>query len=284
VHDLLASPSACRAQPDCPLNGRNADVTICPFGFWGFRNLIEEPLAQVTATRDDEIPPEMKRGTFSQSVIIPFEQAKGLRVGAGAFPFPEAVDHGQEMAALLGSGLQWETDRDKVVQLLYDQHGHHVFYFYCHGVTGSEFAIQVGPEGALHNLISQASLDLDRFHWAEAGNPQPLVVLIACESAAARPETMHGLIGFLRNAMASGVLGSEITIDTGLGRTWGYRFMSALVTGQSVGECFLQLRHDMLRRYNPLGLAFSMYAPASLHICSDPSGKGSCARYHGAAL
>ena len=280
VHDLLPSPSACRAQSDCPLNGRHADVTICPFGFWGFRNLIEEPLAQVTATGDDEVPEEMKRGTFSQSVIIPYEQAEGLRVGAGAFPFPRAGDHQQEMAKLLGDGLRWETDREKVVKLLYDEQGHHVFYFYCHGVAGSEFAIQVGPEGALHNLISQASLDLDKFHWAERGNPQPLVVLIACESSAARPETMHGLIGFLRNAMASGVLGSEITIDTGLGRAWGYRFMSSLVTGQSVGECFLQLRHELLRRYNPLGLAFSMYAPASLHICGDPTGNGACARYH----
>jgi hypothetical protein len=284
VNDLLDDPATCRAQSNCPLSGRNADVTICPFGFWGFRNQIEEPLAQVSPAADGEMPREMKNGAYSQSSVIPFTRASGLRIGAGAFPFEHIVDHATELEKLLGSSLTWEIERDKVVQLLYDEHGHHVFYFYCHGVEGKEFSIQVGPAGDLHNLISQASLDLDRFHWAESGNPQPLVVLIACESTAARPETMHGLVGFLRNAMASGVIGSEITIHTSLGRLWGFRLMSALVKGTSVGECFLQLRHELLRRYNPLGLAFSVYAPAALHICHDADGKGACARYHRAPV
>ena len=130
------------------------------------------PLAQVdvTASADDRIPPELRQASFSQSTLIPYMPATGLRVAAGAFPFPQVSDHQQELGKLLGNALSWETDRDKVIKLLYSDQGHHIFYFYCHGVAGSEFAIQVGPAGALHNLISPASLQLDRFHWAEGGN------------------------------------------------------------------------------------------------------------------
>lgn len=279
TRDMLSDPAGCRAQSRCPLKGRNADVTVCPFGFWGFRNEIEEPLGQVRPAAENEIPEEMRRDSFSQTSIISLDDEAEVRVGAGAFPFADEPVHRQEIERLVGAGLLWETHREKVMRMLYDQKGHHLVYFYCHGVVEREFSIQVGPVGA-QNLISQASLDLDQFHWARDGNPSPLVILIACESSAARPETMHGLLGLLRNAMASGVCGAEIAIHTDLGRWWGSALVEKLLAGRSAGEVYLALRRELLRRCSPLGLVFSLYAPASLHICEDPDGDGRCARHH----
>ena len=105
-------------------------------------------------------------------------------------------------------------------------------------------------------------------------------MLVACDSLAMRPEIMSGFFGKLKRVQASGVIGSEITIGKPLGREWGHGLIAALVDGVSVGEAFLQLRLDLLRRHNPLGLAFTSYAPASLHICEDPEGRGPCRRYH----
>jgi hypothetical protein len=181
----------------------------------------------------------------------------------------------------VGDGLAWRTDRDEVLQVLYDAKGHHLVYFYCHGVVEDrEFSIQVGPEGATGNRISPASLDVDRFHWARDGNPQPLVILIACESGAARPETMHGLLGLLRNALASGAVGAEIVLHETLGREWGFQLVSGLLAGRSAGETFLEMRRGLLRRGNPFGLVFALHAPAALHLCDDPTGAGRCRRYH----
>jgi len=278
--DLLEDPLSCHSQATCPLRGADANVTVCPFGFWGFRHQIEQPLQQVSPTPVDEVPKEMKEHSFTQASLITRSQHETVRVGAGVFPFPGIDRHQNELVELLGAGLEWETDRDRIMQLLYDAEGHHLFYFYCHGIERqSEFALQVGPKGGAHTTITADNISPDQMHWG-GDRPQPLVMLVACESLAMRPEIMSGFFGKLKRVQASGVIGSEITIGKPLGRQWGHALIASLVSGVSVGETFLQLRLDLLRRHNPLGLAFTSYAPASLHICEDPEGGGACRRYH----
>jgi hypothetical protein len=46
-----------------------------------------------------------------------------------------------------------------------------------------------------------------------------------------------------------------------------------VLDGASLGEAFLSARLHLLRQYNPLGLAYSFYAPGTLHL-HDPQ---SCA-------
>ena len=279
--DLLDDPVACRAQANCPLrDSKKRAVTVCPFGFWGFRHQIEQPLQHVTATAADQVPEEMQSAASSQASLIIRRPDEALRVAAGFFPFPDFEAHADQLETVVGSGFEWADDRDDIMDLLYDADGHHLFYFYCHGVPGEAFALEVGPDESPHNHIEAASIERELMHWASATTPQPLVILVACDSIAMRPDLMYGLFDVFRNAKASGVIGAEISIGTTLGREFGTGLVEALSNGHAVGEAFLSLRHDLLRRHNPLGLAFTSFAPGTLHI-HDATGECSWCVDHG---
>ena len=280
--DLLDDPAACRAQSACPLNDNDKrKVTVCPFGFWGIRHQIEQPLQQVEPTADDVTPVELTTDEFNQASLILRNAAEDVRVAAGAFPFVRVDKHKDDLAAIGNLALQWESDRQAVMDLLYAGAGHHLVYFFCHGVEdGAAFALQVGPEGGPQNTISAESIERSSVHWGKAGNPQPLVVVIACESLATRPEIAHALFGKLKRVNASGVIGSEISMAIRLGREAGLLLIQAIAGGASVGDAFLDMRRHCLRQFNPLGLALTANAPATLHLCDDPEGAGTCSRYH----
>ncbi|MGQ0678625.1 MAG: hypothetical protein ACT4OM_03025 [Actinomycetota bacterium] len=280
--DLLDSPARCRAQAACPLNDQaRKAITVCPLGFWGFRFQIEQPLQHVSKTPSGQVPGELAAESFNQSSLILRPKRQKIRVGAGAYPFPLVDRHRAELESIKNVSVEWESERPKVLNLLYQPKGHHLIYFFCHGREVDEvaFALQVGPKEDPANTISPASIDRELVRWG-GENPQPLVVVIACESLAARPELAHDLFAKLRRVKASGVLGTEISVGLRLGKDLGLSVMNSVAAGVSVGEALLQLRLDMLRRFNPLGLALTANAPATLHLCDDPAGKGSCRRYH----
>jgi len=70
----------------------------------------------------------------------------------------------------------------------------------------------------------------------------------------------------LRTMGASGVVGTEIKVLTDLARPIGLQLLHHLLNGMSIGEAFLKVRKDLLRELNPLGLAYSYYSPATLHL------------------
>ncbi|MEX2552340.1 MAG: hypothetical protein WD627_05000 [Actinomycetota bacterium] len=281
-HDLLDDPAACSALPQCPLKDADKEeITVCPFGFWGLRYQIEQPLQQVKPVESDAVPRELTDEAFNQTNQISRPSGESVRVGAGAFPFSRIDKHRRELEAVENLTVDWESERPKVLQLFYKPEGHHLLYFYCHGRDVNEsFALQVGPLNDPQNTISPASIRVEKVRWAKDGNPQPLVMVIACESLAARPEVAHQLFEILTEVGASGVIGAEISIAERLGREVGLRLMSSISGGTSVGEALLEMRLSMLRRFNPLGLALTANAPATLHLCDDPNGGGACKRYH----
>jgi len=268
--DLLDDPAACRAQPNCPLNDdTKRRITVCPFGFWGFRHEIEQPLQNVDGAADDELPEEMQSADFSQSSFIVQQPGEQLRVAGAVYPFESRkVERDMKVLQdLFGDGFEWVEKRDKVIRLLESEAGHHLFYFYCHGRDDPPpFALEVGPAHNSENLIVSDSIDRQAMHWRDPNTPQPFVVLIACESLAMEPEKMNVMFGKFKNAGASGLVGSEIKIGVELGHEWGTALMAAIHDGRTAGEAFADLRKSLLRRYNPLGLVFTLYAPATLHI------------------
>jgi hypothetical protein len=280
THDLLDDPAACRAQAECPLDDpERRKLTVCPFGFWGFRHQVEQPLQIVTPAGPGEVPPEMEAAAFSQTSFIMQQPGEELRVAGAVYPFTgRMLDRDmRDIEALFGPSFDWREDRGEVMELLESETGHHLFYFFCHGVEHEfDFALEVGPVGDPENTISivpQTSM-----HWAGPATPQPLVILMACESLAMRPEVMNALFGGFKNAGASGIIGSEITIGTRLGHEFGTGLLAGLRDGTTAGEAFMALRRGMLRRYNPLGLALTLHAPATLHVHPASGECAVCAR------
>jgi hypothetical protein len=272
--DLLDDPQRCYAQSNCPLKGAGASRTVCPFGFWGFLHQIEQPLQQVTPVPSGTLPPELAATGFSQNSLLPRRTPIRLALGVYQGAELETDAHVQEVEGLqkgrkleLAPQRARRASRDDLIAMM-EKGGQEVYYFYCHGqFDGSIFKLKVGTESE-EGYIGAANLS--RVRWAQDA---PLVVLNGCETVALLPERIHAFLITLRKLGASGVVGTEIEVYPGLARPFGLQVLRQLLDGASLGEAFLAARLHLLRQYNPLGLAYSFYAPATLHL-HDPQ---SCA-------
>jgi hypothetical protein len=268
--DFLDQPETCRQNPACPLKGPLARYRICPFGFWGVLHQIEQPLQKVKPILADQVPEELLSPHFEESTRLERQQGQRVRLAFSAYPsMPQVDQHRLEIEALgLGGQLEvaYETDRALVLVLL-NKGERHIYYFYCHGdVEGNLFRLRLGPVGK-PGYISAADLDPFSMRWKD--KPHPLVFLNGCETMASRPELIHGFLGKLRRLGALGVVGSEIKMWTDFARPFGYNAMKDLLGGCSAGEAFLNVRRRFMQDGNPLGLAYSLHAPAALHVHDD---------------
>ena len=163
---------------------------------------------------------------------------------------------------------------------LLEEGGWHVYYFYCHGeMENSTFRLKLGLEDDPHYL-GAADLDVTEIDWPD--QPMPLVFINGCETMAMLPEQIHDFLSVLKQLGVSGVIGTEVKVWTDLARPFGNRVLNHILGGKSVGETFLEIRKDMLRRYNPLGLLYNYYSPANLHL-HNPAGCNWCATHKPAA-
>jgi CHAT domain len=275
-HDLLDDPPQCRRQAGCPLGDRKLRrLTICPLGFWGILHQVEQPLQQVTPTPVDQVPEELEYPGFNQTSFLVRPGEEKVRMAMGIYPgIPDAEDHRLEIAALAPSTLEVSSneDRDQVLTML-EEGGYHVYYFYCHGqVEGGEFKLKLGP-AASPGYIASADLDPFEIRWED--QRQPLVILNGCETMALTPELIHGFLGKLRRVGALGIVGTEVKVWTQLARPLGRFVLKHVFEGTSLGEAFLEARKHLLRQYNPLGLVYTLHAPATLHL-HDPAGCDWC--------
>ncbi|HEY0987873.1 MAG TPA: CHAT domain-containing protein [Kofleriaceae bacterium] len=274
---VLDGPAACRARVDCPLRDpQRASRTVCPFGFWGIRHRIEQPLSHIAGDEalSDEAPyDELQRAARLGQTIARGDDEPSIVIAA----FPEfkkpAQGHFQEVAAL-SSRSRCESDRDVVLQLLADA-GNHFYYFFCHGV-GERMDFKLRVEGD----IGVADLNHTRFTW-RAPAPAPLVFLNGCDTTAFRSDRINKLLERLRAMGASGVIGTEIPVHTSLAAEVGRRLLRALIDGKRIGDAFREMRRELLcEQLNPLGLAYTPFASARLHLCS----LGACAACTGTPI
>jgi hypothetical protein len=275
-YDLLENPLACREQAACPLKGEARLHTVCPFGFWGLVHEIEQPVQLVTPTPVDQTPPELTLASpperMGQTAFLSRQAGDRLRLAVGYYAgIADAFQHLSELQAAAPGGameLVAAPERERMLQML-ENGDQHVYYFYCHGlIRGQEFRLLLGSLGH-EQYLSAADLDPREARWQ--GELRPLVILNGCETMRLTPELIHGFLGVLRQMGASGVVGTEVPVVTLLARPVGVQLVGDLLAGFSIGESFLRIRHHLLRQGNPLGLVYSYYAPAALHL-HDPQG------------
>jgi hypothetical protein len=262
----LPDPQPCRDRPGCPLDGPDRARVVCPFGFWGFLHQVEQPLQHVPGDGDD--PDRFLSALRNQTSRLVCDRAGAVDVVVAVTPeLDRQQEHGKEIAKeLADTGLPpaaYESDRDQVLALL-RQGGKHLYYFFCHGeAEGRKFHLVLGPDHAPGH-ISAANLSHLYYDWPD--QPRPLIILNGCETMALLPQRIHVFVDALRLLGASGVIGTEVEVHTGLARTFGRLMLGHFLSGSSLGEAVLQVRRHLLRQLNPLGLAYTYFAPATLHL------------------
>ncbi|WP_220211445.1 MFS transporter [Reticulibacter mediterranei] len=233
--------------------------TLCPFGFWGFRHVIEQP-PSMSAGRNLPVlihmtnrPPTLVAG-LSQSLDQNLT-AKHLQTMKEQLTLFTLQDHTslQEMVMALAAPVE-------------------VVYFYCHGgreslVGTSQHTpyLQVGMDERFQpsDITTWRVADWPEQHWEQTS---PLVFINGCHTAELTPELLANFVDAFSTASAAGVIGTEISIEQDIAAEAAEHFFAAFQAGKTVGQALQHMRLHLLAKGNLLGLAYTPYCSANLHL------------------
>lgn len=233
-------------QADCP----NADDpnALCPYGFWGLRYIIEQPLR----------PPD----AFTSAVVrLRAEHRPRLALVYGT-GLTQTVDHRQRIEAIAGEEAE-RTVHDSTDGLLESLRAAPptTLYFYCHGGNTPYRHWLVIQEG---DLLTPTHLDDELLSvWTQSA---PLVVLNGCHTGKYDPSTLLSFIHRFGALGAAGVIGTEVPIHESLGRSFGEFWLAHFLKGEPVGQIVHDFRQELLKKQNLLGLVYVPYCYADLHL------------------
>jgi hypothetical protein len=233
----------------CP--SRGDDITVCPSGFWGFRQDLGMPLSLADAP---DAPTEIAvQGSPNYIMAVCLDPNFKMR-----------AEHEARLQKSL-TKVQWtRTDsRDTTFDAMKVAQPSLV-YFYCHGgLTSSNVPfIQIGS--MTERGITRDNLRAKGVYWE---NPRPLIFINGCHTTALEPDSAFELVsGFVEVSGAAGVIGTEITIFEPIATAFAENFLQAFSQGVEVGEAIRLSRLAMLKQSNPLGLVYIPYTMAGLHI------------------
>ncbi|HEU5089856.1 MAG TPA: CHAT domain-containing protein, partial [Roseiflexaceae bacterium] len=176
--------------------------------------------------------------------------------------FPQGAAHLQRLAALPFSVGSASPRND--VLTLFTQQQPHLVYFYCHGIDRDHVPfLRVGTEHDDDYISTSNILNYD-VDWSQT---RPLVFINGCQTAALAPDrALQFVRAFVEDALAAGVIGTEITVFEPLAQRFAETFLGQFVAGVPLGRAVRIARLALLAEQNPLGLVYIPHAYAGLRM------------------
>jgi serine/threonine protein kinase len=237
--------------------GLNDPTVVCPYGFWGFKHVIEQPTQ-----------PGGKQAFADLVVAINLEGDPVLNMPLAAQLLDLEDEHIQHMRDARFHVLEtYRAILDAFTPTLNPPEPH-ALYFLCHGKydQNGNFYLEVGEGKALPPAI----LDRLNFTWSRSHG---IVFINGCHTVDLKPKDLSNIMAPFLKGEASGIIGSEISVHTFLAREFAQEFFNRFIPnaglGQPVGRIIKDLRLDLLARFNPLGLVYTAYCSADLHMASS---------------
>ncbi|WP_245234702.1 CHAT domain-containing protein [Streptomyces flavochromogenes] len=240
----------------CPEGAVHPLNTLCPYGFWGFRHIIEQP-------------PSVRRGRRIRLRAGREGTRPSLTVARShALAGDVATRH---LSVLRGSFAELRVcDRKQALrQSLTDTPGD-CLYFYGHGrrpQAGEVSTPTVLEIGGTDRILPE---DLNAWGedpgWDGWERVAPLVFLNGCHTADHDARSWLPFVTAFAGLQAAGVVGTEITVEQGLAGRFAERFWELLLAGHDVGSALHQVRMELLGQGNVLGLAYTAYCSAALRL------------------
>jgi hypothetical protein len=273
IADYEPCPSIAEFGPDgsggkpgfnCPYEDRHwggeswKQNQLCPWGFWGLSAIIEYPPSDPARDLETQVRPV----AGPLAILVGYD----TRLDAGLRDYHLRVlreKHGDQL-------LQPLIAESRTLENRLGGETMDVVYLYCHVVDDPRQpdlrvpAMQFGDR----RVTKQ---DIDMWHdtsWPDPHWPRrhPLVVINGCGSAAKGPGSLTSLVdAFVKTAGASGVIGTEISIEQGLGG-WAMELFLSALRDEPVGEALRTTRWEMFRGGNLIGLAYTPYCLAGLSV------------------
>jgi hypothetical protein len=267
--DIAACEKKCPHKSGDPPRHNRRDL-VCPYGFWGFRHIIEVPLS---TQEEDDLHLEVELAEEGQPLLLFGYREEHLNAKKDRLVLRKSHEQELDQVFQIESRATKKTleegMQDPALRLVY-------FYTHC-----KETADPASWEPYLE-LGQQQPEELepsDLPNWMQVREiwrkTRPLVFINACQSLGF---TSGSLVSFLSNFAylhASGVIGTEISTCEPLACEFAEQFYLRFVEGQQeggqvhtlpVGEVFREVRGHLLEKHNPLGLIYTLYCSAGLEV------------------
>ena len=266
------SPERCCPHKNEPKHGSNI---ICPYGFWGLRHFIEQPISPLYKSGNNkryELPPEVTNEIHvSATVKLAVAVTRDAELDQRAI-----ATHVKTLQQSMSLSPPNEADDwDKVCSML---EAPEIAYFLCHGEYD---ATRVAPEPYLGVGLRDASLahrvyPNELLSWARPPSPKqwrrdrrPLIFINGCHTTDLKPEDILDFVDTFGLMGASGVIGTEISVRLPLAIAIGESLLRRIAGDATVGEAMYRVRWELANKGNMLGLAYTPYCLADLHTVKD---------------
>jgi len=252
----------------CPLAGEpwHRENVLCPFGFWGYRYSLE----QLSST--DRPVTDIAPGTDPLIAVGRTEYEVDKRA---------LDDHIRSLTAALTTEiprarLQQASTKQEIRELLGRDLA--LVYFYCHG----ERLNNTDPNTFLGVGLNERITPGDFIGWVQRwresdkvvwGPIRPLIFVNACHSLEINPDTLVTYLdAFVGAGRAAGVIGTEVKVAQTLAMELATEFFRLFSRpGYSVDRALREVRLGFLADGNLLGLVYTPYCWADLHLSAERS-------------
>ena len=253
----------------CPYESEHDTNVICPFGFWGYKYTLEQPISALN-NKGWDIEPARKiiaEIPIKMAAAATEDVPRQSRFKAHFDAIRQAIS-----AEYIPANLARERDefRDSL-------RSPQLVYILCHGgKDGKITTLSIGPRdnNAKHTITPDLPgnwgehdyIDLEK--WEET---RPLVFINGCYTTDLLPELTLDFVSAFRDLMVGGVIGTEIEVTVEFGYQAAESFFKYLGRGQGIGQAILSMRWDLLNQGSFLGLAYTPYAMSDLHLERAPA-------------
>lgn len=135
-----------------------------------------------------------------------------------------------------------------------------------------QLSLGVGPRdgSATHRIFARTvhgwSTDPAPPNLSAWEEHRPIVFINGCQTTALSPEQMLSFVSEFNFARASGVIGSEVSVQVPVAIEAASILLRKLVNGVPAGVAIREMRWELANKGNLLGLAYSLYALADLSL------------------
>ena len=246
---------------DCPFKETHKINTVCPFGFWGFKHIIEQP-------------PSVGKGHSLQTLQteISMSSDRKLEMVMGYHNKLAWQDHLDKLKRNLNNvEILTESSKASLLNTL-AQPELEFIYLFCHGrrekLQGKNLwmpYLEIGNDERITTGMLNLWRDkLPDNHW---NLTKPLVFINGCHTAELTPDALANFVDTFIDANASGVVGTEVTIADTLASEIAELFFSYLLKkNATVGDAIRSIRFEFLSKGSVMGLAYTHYCSADLHL------------------
>jgi hypothetical protein len=249
--------------PGVPCNHDDRSRAYCIRGFWGYRHQIEELIGN---RKPQNRVSELARPTRPGSLSFLIDKTVAFD--------PDVV---QTLTSLVDSDSIRAVDSRALLERMWDPGTRPAMlvvlgHLYSKEKDGEPLEPRIplpatsdGPDWLLSNDILESITE--RRPWTA---PNPIVLLLTCESGATSPDELSGFVAAFHRARASAIIGTECLALSDCVDRFSVRFIPMVwQRGISLGKAMTQVRRALLEQGYPLVFVFSCVGRADLKVVSQ---------------